>query len=711
MARPGDWSPLGLHGDPTPGDLDVLQSIHDQMDDLGTLAREVTSGLDRVLNQSTDSFIGKTAEAVRKKIDGHLKKFIDSVGDSFGVSAPATADYINAIRDAQAKADQALSGAQGLAKDDPKLDALKSQVNDARDAYDRASRTYVSKLSDASHMIQQPISGWQLFLQALGILAIILAVLGAIFGGWVGLIAMAVNVALLIKTAVEFAEGKASMLDLVLAVIGVLFPSTKGLNVGSIGKGIFNALKNLPKTAMTGLSNVGRGLLHIVLNPGSLNVFRNVAALPGLVIRGLTVLGNFAFDAGKLAIGGLKAFGGAFKNDFALATFGVKGALPNIGVYAFSVGSRFVVSATLPLDFFELGVGARAAIKMGLGTRLSTPWAHLSQPIVSGGAHVGALAGGHFGLHAAGNATGFDPAHGSFGNLSGGSPGLHGSLGATPGLGALHGLTSVSGISGLHGLNTLGATHLGGGLTPSSLNHAVGNLGSGASAVDHLTAIDHASGFDRTAHGLLEPSAVHFSTFDNGAVNLGAINPGSLHAASGAPHLGISSLHTGRADMTVSGAGLHGAISDSMSGVRAATGHVADFHALGIPELRSIVDGDVNVVRMTPDGITMHVGAEAGPPTALHMNFRTMSLTNDAGHQVGIAPEVHGILGTGDGHVGSRHLAPPEAQVKDAAPMVNSAGPSGVHTPAANTPVTKVGGTGPEAGKFTGAGSHLGPDV
>lgn len=468
MARPGDWSPLGLHGDPTPGDLDVLQSVHDQMSGLGDLAGEVNSGLDRVLNQSTDSFIGKTAEAVRKKIDGHLKKFIASVGDSFGVSAPATLDYLNAVREAQAKADQALAAAQGLPKDDPKLEPLKTQVSEAREAYGAAASTYANKLSEASHMIQQPISGWQLFLQALGILAIILAILGAIFGGWVGLIALAVNVALLIKTAVEFAEGKASVLDLVLAVIGVLFPSTKGLNVGQLSKGLFNTLKNLPKMAGEGLSDIGRGVTHFFTDPGSFrSVFSGVTSLPGLVIRGLTAIGNIALNAGKVTLGALKLIGTTFRNDFRLATIGTTSSLGKIGVYAMSFGSRFVVSATLPLDFFELGIGARAAIKVGLGTRLSTPWAHLAQPVVGGGLHVGALAGEHFGAHTgSGGTAGFGGLdHSAFSGLSGtGLPGLHNA--GTPGLGSLHGLNTGVNVGGLHNLSSVQSIHLGAGVTP-----------------------------------------------------------------------------------------------------------------------------------------------------------------------------------------------------------------------------------------------------
>lgn len=633
MARPGDWGPLGLHGDPVPGDPDVLRSLHSQMEDLGELAREVTSGLNRVLNESADSFIGKTAEAVRTKIDGHLKGFIDSVGNSFGVSAPATLDYLNAVVEAQAKADQALTGAQGLSQDDVRLVALKAQAHDARDDYMTAAGRYSEKLLDASHMIKQPISGWQLFLEALGILAIILAVLGAIFGGWVGLIALAVNVALLIKTAVDFAEGKASALDMVLAVIGVLFPSTKGLNIGQLTKGLFNTLKGLGKGITAGIGDISRGLTHVFGNPGALGQVFAVQTLTTFALAGLKGIATLALNGGRLALGTLKTLGVTFRNDFRLATLGVTNPLAKIGVYSISFGSRFLVSATLPLDFFELGVGAKAAISMGLGTRLSTPWAHLAQPIAGGGLHTGAGVAEHLGPGNSANANG----------------GVE--------LGGLHGLTSIQSV------------HLGAGVNPASISDSLSHLGIGASAVDHLTAIDHATGFERGAGGLLQPMGTHFGGI--GSAHLG-LDAGSLTSGTAGSHAGIAGL-AGRSDLSAGVSGLHSAIGDGMSGIRAAHGHVEDFHALGIPELRSIVDGDVSVLKVNQDGVSLQVGAGSGTATTLHMDFSTMSLTDDAGRQVRVASEAHAALGTTDVRAAPAH---PESSAPTAAPAREGAAPS-----------------------------------
>lgn len=216
------------------------------------------------------------------------------------------------------------------------------------------------------------------------------------------------------------------------------------------------------------------------------------------------------------------------------------------------------------------------------------------------------------------------------------------------------------------------------------------NVGAGASAVDHLTAFDHATGFDRTAAGLLEPSATHFGAGHISATHIGSFDTTGVNVGSATSHLGGASPHGGRVDLTGSATGLHTAISDSMSGIRGAAGHAADFHALGISELKSIVDGDVNVVRMTPDGITMHVGAQAGEPTALHMNFQTMSLTNGAGHQVVVAPEAHAVLGTSDAKAASGQTltsAPPPTAVRDATPTPTpSSSASASATPSTVTP-------------------------
>ncbi|MFF5499869.1 hypothetical protein ACFY7D_41005, partial [Streptomyces aquilus] len=630
MGRPQDWSALGMHSDPTPGDPDALSSLYQGLRDTEHLGDEITSGLNRVLDQSGNGFIGKTAEAVREKIDGHLKQFIDAIGHSFGAAADATMAYQNALQEAQAKADQALSGAQGLSKDDPQLAAHKAQAHAAQDDYHNAVRVFEQRMKDAEHMIRQPIDAWHLFLKSLGILEIILAIVGAIFGGWIGLLAFGLGMVMFISSLVDFAQGKASVLDVVLAFVGILFPSTKGLNVGALAKGVFNALKNLPKSLSSGLTDIGGGLAHILTAGITFKgIYSGVTALPGLVLRGLNGLAGLAIKGLKVTAGGLKLLATTFHTDFQVATAGISTTLGKVAVYPISFGGRLLLGAVLPVDFFELGVGLKGAFKMGFGTRLLTPTAHLPQTALGGGLHIGALTGGHGGLTGVPTGVSFDGfGHGA---LPGFNPGgLHGlNTGIDAQFGGLHGIslgTDIGGITSLHSLNGAGQ--------PGSVGNLMANAG-GLDAIDHLTAFDHATGFQRTTGGLLEPLPT----------NLGGTHLAGAHNLS---DLGSGNLHALRGDLTPSGTGLHTSFSDAMSSVRVATGHVEDFHALGIPELRSIVDGDISGVRMTHEGISMQVGAQSGTPTTLHVDYRGTAVTNGEGKQVVVAPEVHEAIGTAD---------------------------------------------------------------
>ncbi|MFF4836419.1 hypothetical protein [Streptomyces sp. NPDC001315] len=635
MPRPEDWSALGMHGDPTPGDPDALAGLQSALHDTEELGNELTSGLNRVLDKtgSGNGFVGKAAEALREKIDGHLKQFIDAIGQSFGHAADATSVYKSAVAEAQAKTEHALNAAQGLSKDDPQLAGLKDQAHAAQDDYNDAVRTYQHRLTEAEHMIRQPISGWQLFLKAIGILEIILAIVGAIFGGWIGLLAFGLGMVVFIGTLVEFAEGKAGILDVVLAFVGILFPSTKGINIGALAKGVFNALKNLPKSLSAGVTKLGGTLGHFLTSGITIkSIYSGVTALPGLVLRGLSGIANLAMKGVKITAAGLKMLANTFRTDFQVATAGISTTLGKVAVYPISFGGRFLLGAVLPVDFFELGVGFKGAFKMGFGTRLVTPTAHLSQSVLSGGLHVGALTGGHGGL------TGL-PTGASFnglgnGGLQGLNPGgLHGlNTGIDAQLGGLHGLNLGTDIGGMNsGLTSLHS--LNGGTQLDSVGTVMANAG-GLDAIDHLAAFDHATGFQRTAAGLLEPLPTHLS--------------GTNLAGGGLSEFGSSGLHALRGDLTPAGTGLSASFSDAMSSVRVATGHVEDFHTLGIPELRSIVDGDISAIKMTHDGISLQIGAQEGTPTTLHMDYRGSGLTNGEGKQVIVAPEVHEALGTAD---------------------------------------------------------------
>ncbi len=689
MGRPQDWSALGMHSDPTPGDPDALQTLLDGLRHAESLGTSMTGGLNRLLDTSDEGFVGKTAEAVREKIDKHLKQFIDSVGQSFGHAASATADYLNAVREAQAKTDHALQAAQGLSKDDVQLVALKSQAHAGQDEYRNAVAVYHNKLDEAGDMIRQPIDKWHLFLESLGILEIILAIVGAIFGGWIGLLAFGLGMVMFVSTLVDYAQGKAGALDVLLAFIGILFPSTKGLPVGAIAKGVLNGLKDLPKSLSSGLVSAGGALTHLFTGGLSFRaVFNVVTALPGAILHGLGAAAGLAMKGVKLVGAGLKLLGTAFRTDFHVATAGINGTFGKVGFYTFSFGGRFLLSATLPVDFFELGMGFGAAFKMGFGTRLFVPTAHLPEAAVGGGLHLGSVTGGDFGF------TGLTGGVPDFGGLGPGglqgltSGGVHGFDTVSPQLGGLHGLGAGTGAgTGLGGINGLGSLHsLDLGAQPGSVDTLMANVG-GLTATDHLTSFDQATGFQRNSVGLLEPLPTHL-----GGIHLGGAS--ATGAAHGGMDLGTSGLHTLRTDLAMPGTGLHAALSDGMSAIRVASGHVEDFHSLGIAELKSIADGDISAIQMTQDGVRMQIGGQGGTPTTLHVNYRGATVTDAEGKQVVVAPEVYEALGDVD-HLaavsGSAHglQTPPAATTTPVTPD----GKAGTAVPSSTTEV-KAGPVG-----------------
>ena len=100
-----------------------------------------------------------------------------------------------------------------------------------------------------------PISECEAFWEAFKWLAIILIIPALIFGGPIALIALGVNLALFIKTIVDVAKGDASFLDLFLAGLGLIAPTTKALPIFSIikavGKGIAAGVKGIAQTFKT----------------------------------------------------------------------------------------------------------------------------------------------------------------------------------------------------------------------------------------------------------------------------------------------------------------------------------------------------------------------------------------------------------------------------------------------------------------------------
>ncbi|MGW6196251.1 actin cross-linking domain-containing toxin [Kribbella sp. NPDC055110] len=317
MPRPSDWDAIGLGGDPTPGDPEQIGQLAEVLQKLGGKAREIVTAVESVMNTNNDSvFVGATAEALRGKVDGRLRGHVEDVATAFETSAQALRDWRGVVDEQQRKADGALNAGRGLAADDPNRETQKGIAEQAgRDQSDQAS-TYAGRINGVSD-IQLPISECEAFWEAFKWLAIILIIPALIFGGPIALLALGVNLALFIKTIVDVANGDATFLDLFLAGLGLIAPTTKALPIFSILKGIAKGIG----AGVKGIANTFRTVFSKDFLFNSLLVgLKGMPMLAGLAIKetGLFVISNirnFAITTGqfvstfdKVALGAFNSF-------------------------------------------------------------------------------------------------------------------------------------------------------------------------------------------------------------------------------------------------------------------------------------------------------------------------------------------------------------------------------------------------------------------
>ncbi|MFE5533681.1 hypothetical protein ACFQ8X_46715, partial [Embleya sp. NPDC056538] len=252
MARPGDWSALGLDNDPTPGDADRIDRVIAAELAFVELAKTIDSGLTEVKNTSSVIFVGKTAEALRGVIDGNLRNYISTFKKAHEDVRTALTAYVGVMRHEQHRADTALSAAAALSEDDKEGRAAhKTTAEDAKSILSTAADTAARKIMAAGQSIASPVDECEEFWKALGWIAMILAIPAIFIGGPLALLSIALNVALLIKTAIDFAHGKASVTQLVLGILGMIAPTTKGLHLGQLWSGI----KGIGGRGITGTKN------------------------------------------------------------------------------------------------------------------------------------------------------------------------------------------------------------------------------------------------------------------------------------------------------------------------------------------------------------------------------------------------------------------------------------------------------------------------
>ncbi|WP_328953473.1 putative T7SS-secreted protein [Kitasatospora purpeofusca] len=380
--RPTDWNAIGLSADPTPGDPDRIDEVQRSLADLGRTAREIDDALAAVLDKTGQgAFTGQTADALRDKISGPLRAFVQSVADGFENSARALTTYAGVVRDQQWRADNALSQGRGLAQDDTRRTELAGTARQAGTAQDEAGRTAGSALSSAARGIKQPVSDCDLFWEAFQWLAIALILPALIFGGPIALIAIGVNLAIFVKTAVDFSQGKASALDLFLSGLGMIAPTTKGLPLLKL----ISAGAKFTWTGIKGVAQAVGGFFRGVFTGGGSHAF---AFLPGLadlarmtggwvragglwVLNGVTRLPHFAgvtFRASGIAVvNGVKGLPAL-----------VRGLPANLGRFGSAswdfaraqLGGAKWLRLVLPVDAAEIGrYGLRGALRIGFWER------------------------------------------------------------------------------------------------------------------------------------------------------------------------------------------------------------------------------------------------------------------------------------------------------------------------------------------------------
>ncbi|MFJ4849016.1 hypothetical protein [Streptomyces sp. NPDC088733] len=398
MARPTDWDAIGLSGDPTPGDPEQIRQLSTELKTMGDNARDISAAIDAVMNIAGDSvFVGQAADALRGKVDNRLRGHIEDVAQSFEKAADALTTWADKLVELQARADGALNAGRGLSADDPQRETYATTARGAGTEHGEGAGTAASNINGVAN-IQLPISQCQVFWEAFQWLAIILIIPALIFGGPIALLALGVNLTLFIKTIVDFAKGDANFLDLFLAGLGIIAPTTKALPIFQIikagGTAFAKGFKAIASTAFQALRNLFtngfrfttimpglRDFVHLSttwIKAGGLWVMQGVHNLPGLagmviqrggitVVQGLRGIPGVVRGLPEIISGGLaagwKGLGRGLTIGWEGLTTGAK-ATYDFGVR--ELGGGKWLRLLLPVDAGEIGqFGLGGALRIG----------------------------------------------------------------------------------------------------------------------------------------------------------------------------------------------------------------------------------------------------------------------------------------------------------------------------------------------------------
>ncbi|TDD56334.1 hypothetical protein E1263_25520 [Kribbella antibiotica] len=349
MPRPGDWEAIGLGSDPTPGEPETIGQLAEVLQKVGGKAREIMNAVDKVMNKNSDQdFVGATADALRSKVDGRLRGHVEDVANAFETSATALREWRTAVEGYQRTADDALNAGRGLPEDNPERERQKGIAEQAGRDQSSAAGGYAGRINGVAN-IQLPISACEAFWEAFKWLAIILIIPALIFGGPIALIALGVNLALFIKTIVDVAKGDAGFLDLFLAGLGLIAPTTKALPIFSIIKGVAGGIaagvkgiaqtfrnifsKNFLMSGLTGLRGLG-SLVNLSIRETGLFVIKNLHNFP---VNAASFVNNF----GTIALGTFSKLSLAFSSGLSAVGKGIGAIGKGIGT-AFTGTGKFI---------------------------------------------------------------------------------------------------------------------------------------------------------------------------------------------------------------------------------------------------------------------------------------------------------------------------------------------------------------------------------
>lgn len=287
---------------------------------VGRLEKVVAAGSEGMVGQSVDA-IREDAQGARDKLAKAAVRYEDAARE-IAIYLPELDAVTEEVRRAEAEAEEARSSAaaaaglpQGVpddegvlsdeerAKDEERL-ARTTQAQDAAAGARARLEGALGRLDAAGRRLGDNVNAQRYddglsdtvkdkFLAALNIIAkvltaigMVLALLCIVFPGVAALVLAAVGVAVasLVATSILYAEGKEGLVDLVLAIVGVLtFGIGSAISLGgkvlAVAGRTFDGMSDLLRGAMTGFRGMGR------------------AAGPGGIE--LRTMGGVADDAGR----------------------------------------------------------------------------------------------------------------------------------------------------------------------------------------------------------------------------------------------------------------------------------------------------------------------------------------------------------------------------------------------------------------------------